>query len=417
MKYKKYEINNCDVYFIKTKKFKTITIDTLLINEYDKKDFTKQKLLSSIMLKNTKRYPNEIDFQKEIINLYDLNCSIYNLYLNYHIKTYRLTFLNEKFTEEKMNEKSINFYYDFIFKPNIIKNSFEKDSFKMSKIKLKTFFKRLKEDNTYLAESSAFPLITYDIPLKYNKTGNIEDLKKITPSNLVDFYKNEIKNSDFKVFVIGDFNDKEMIDILSKNLTMNNNKNKYKIKDYKVLNRTEEKIEKIEENNYNQSIFIMIFKILNITKREREIVLPIFSEILGGSDSKLFNNVREKNSLAYYIYSSILTFQSTLIIESGISSENYEKVKKIVLEQIKEMCSGNITEKELKSAKERIKTNALKVEDNKNRIINSVEDEVIFGLKNNEDYIKETLLVSKKELIKLGKKLDLDVTYLLKGVK
>lgn len=55
MQYKKYNIKGNEIYLIKTNKYKTITIDTLLINEYDKSEITKYKFLSNYMSRCTKK--------------------------------------------------------------------------------------------------------------------------------------------------------------------------------------------------------------------------------------------------------------------------------------------------------------------------------------------------------------------------
>lgn len=416
MEYKKYNIKNVDVYFIKTDKFKTIKMDVLFLNDYDVKDFTKHKLLQNYLCRSTNNFKTEIKLQREILSLYDLGYGISNNYLNVNIKSFNLNFLNEKYTEKGMNEKSIDFFFDLIYNPNKNNNSFDEENFNLSKKVLESMYKRQLEDSNYQAERNSISLITSDLPIKYDSTGNFEDLSKITPKSLYNFYKKIIKESDVKVFVIGDFSDEEMIKILDKNLKENKNKDKYIPKGFKITKKTDNPVEKIENANYNQSIFIMIYKILNITEREKNYVLPILNEILGGSNSKLFKNVREKNSLAYYIYSTRIGFQSTLIIESGISKENFEKVKEIVIGQIDEIKNKNITNKELNSAKEKIKSNVLKIDDNQGRILNDYESEIIYKLKNSKEFIKQIESVTKEEVASLSNKLNLDVTYMLKGV-
>ena len=47
--------------------------------------------------------------------------------------------------------------------------------------------------------------------------------------------------------------------------------------------------EKIEQDKNNQSKLVMLFKLSDITDRERNVILPLFNRIFGlGSDSKLF---------------------------------------------------------------------------------------------------------------------------------
>ncbi len=57
----------------------------------------------------------------------------------------------------------------------------------------------------------------------------------------------------------------------------------------------------------------------------------MYSTILGGSAmSKLFQNVREKESLAYSIGSLYLKQKNNIIIKAGIEIENYEKAVNLI---------------------------------------------------------------------------------------
>ncbi len=59
---------------------------------------------------------------------------------------------------------------------------------------------------------------------------------------------------------------------------------------------------------------------------DRYYALVVGSNVLGGGPhSKLFVNVREKESLCYYIFSSIEKYKSILFISSGIETKDYDK--------------------------------------------------------------------------------------------
>src|SRR5690625_7551474 len=58
--------------------------------------------------------------------------------------------------------------------------------------------------------------------------------------------------------------------------------------------------------------------------------LHVFNGIFGGfPSSKLFLNVREKHSLAYYAASRIESHKGLLIVFSGIAPEDYQKAREI----------------------------------------------------------------------------------------
>ena len=69
-----------------------------------------------------------------------------------------------------------------------------------------------------------------------------------------------------------------------------------------------------------------------------------------GAHSKLFNNVREKLSLAYYASSQLEKFKGMIIVNAGIEFENFKKAYDEILAQLKEIQEGHITEHEFVSS-------------------------------------------------------------------
>ena len=70
--------------------------------------------------------------------------------------------------------------------------------------------------------------------------------------------------------------------------------------------------------------------------------------VLGGTaNSKLFNNVREKQSLCYYCAASYNFINGLMIVDSGVLNENIEKTEKAILKEVEDMKNGNITDFEI----------------------------------------------------------------------
>ena len=133
--------------------------------------------------------------------------------------------------------------------------------------------------------------------------------------------------------------------------------------------------------------------------------------------AKLFNNVREKNSLAYYAYSGYSPSNNILYMYAGISKENFEKCSNLMKKQLEDMIKGNISEKELKDSINTLDSGILMNYDNIGSISNNLKGQVLLGLLPLDELKKEYKTVTKEEIIELCKKLELDVEYLLKGVK
>lgn len=414
MKYKKIDNEKYDLYYFKTDKYKTINITTILINEVNEKNITLDNFLSSYILGTSKKYDNEILMNKKYMDLYNPSFTVYDIYRDKHFKVYDVNFINEKYTEKDSNKKIINFYYDLMFNINEKNNKLDKRETDLVKEQMKMEYRLDEEDPSEKAYYNSIKLISDDLPIKINPKGNKKDLRKINIKESYNYYKNQIRTGKIIVFVTGDIDD-NIIKIIDNNLKNNVYKNDYEIKTTYEVSNVKQTKEKIDKTRFNESILYLIYKIPNITLREREIVLPLFNNILGGSSSRLFNNIREKNSLAYFAYSNYIKHFGILYMYAGISSKNYEKTVDLMKETLNDLRNGNITEKEIKDSKEVINSSLLKNEDSIYSIVSDMITTVLFNKIDKETFKKEIKNVNKKELIDLSNKLELDVIYLLRG--
>ena len=415
MKYKKIEYKNYDLYYYKTDKFKTINLTTLLINDIVEENITLDNFISSFVLNTSKKYNNELLMNKKYMDLYNPSFSVYDVYRDLHYKFFDITFLSEKYLEEDNDKKVIDFYFDTIFNINATNNKLDKKETSLIKEQMKTEYKLDEEDPSEQAYYNSFKLISDDLPIKINPKGNRKDLKKINFKDAYKYYMDEIKSGKVLVFLTGNI-DERLIKIIDNNLSNNIYKNNYDIKTSYDVSCVRNITNKIDESKFNESILYLIYKIPNITKREREVILPLFNNILGGPSSRLFNNIREKNSLAYYAYSNYIKHFGILYMYAGISPNNYEKTIKLMEETLLSIKNGNILEKEIRDSKKSITSVLIKNEDNIYSIVNDMVTSVLFDKISLEEYKKEIVKVTKEELIDLSKKLELDVVYLLKGV-
>ena len=147
-------------------------------------------------------------------------------------------------------------------------------------------------------------------------------------------------------------------------------------------------------------------------------VATVYNSILGGTPaSKLFQNVREKESLAYFAKSQYNRYVNAIYIYSGINLSNVDKAKKVINEQLKDLKEGNITEEEIDTAKKNIILTYKAIRDNKvlyNRLIlaNSIKYNKLLDL---DDFIKKISDVKIGDVVKLAQDIDVNTVYLLGG--
>ena len=419
MEYQKINNNAYNIHFIKTTKFKKIRIKINFKEKVEREKIVYRNMLSLILLESCRKYKTKRLLDIECEELYNASIgSNTTITGNYQLLSFNNVFLNEKYTEVGMNEKTFQFFLNLIFDPLIIDNGFEETSFNNAKNYLLEDIESYEDSPMRLAASNLYHEMFEGTPIEYRVCGYKEDLEKITKENLYEYYKELIKNNHIDIFVVGEFDSNEMKKIIENNFNINTIK---KPTTSHIINHNKfRKITNIVKSpkNMNQSILLFGFKLDNITEFERLYTLAVYNSILGGSpDSKLFREVREKNSLCYSISSTYSGINSYEIISAGINKKDYNKAVKLIKKEIKKMALGDFTEEEIKQAQITYIASLKEIEDAPSSMISIYEAHEYLGYDLMPEREKNIVKVTKEDIITLAKKLKLDTIYLLEGVK
>ncbi len=81
-------------------------------------------------------------------------------------------------------------------------------------------------------------------------------------------------------------------------------------------------------------------------------VLRMAMGVFGGTaTSRLFRNVREKQSLCYYCGSSALRAAGVMMVDSGVETANIEKAESAILKELSDLCARPVDEEELEQCR------------------------------------------------------------------
>lgn len=419
MEYIKIDKQAYKIHFIKTDKFKKVKIRINFKEKTTKEKVVYRNMLSLVLLEATKKFNTRRLLDIECENLYNIGVGAGTSNSgNYHLLRFNTTFLNEKYTEKGMMEESFKFFLEFIFNPNVIDGKFESQTFNNAKNILKEDIESYADNPGRFAFSRIYEIMCPNSVIKYRSTGYIEDLEKVTEENLYEYYKELLTNNEIDIFIIGNIDVKQMEKIIADNFNIDSIKHEQLTHIVKQDDfRTEPRVIK-ENKNINQSILILGSKLKDITEFERKYVLVLYNYILGGSaDSKLFKEVREKNSLCYSISSTHSGIANLEFISAGIDKENYDKAVELIKAEIKNMEDGNFTEEDINQAKITFLASLKEIEDTANGIINIYEAHEYLDYDLLEERAKEIEKVTKEDIINVSKKMYLDTIYLLEGDK
>ena len=132
--------------------------------------------------------------------------------------------------------------------------------------------------------------------------------------------------------------------------------------------------------------------------------------------SKLFLNVREKLSLAYYAGSSYSSFKGFINVNCGIECDKFDVTVKEVFNQLEDMKQGKFTKEELEFTKFSLTTTYQSSGDSMGALEDYYLSQKILGTENTIDScIKKINEVTKEEVIEAIRKAKPDTVFFLKG--
>lgn len=417
MKHKKYDLGNYSLYTIFTDRFKTINLKVNIRIKWQRENDKYMPMLWRMLIRTSKKYDSLKEINRACAEIYDPYFSMRVLESGTKsILSLSASFINEKYTEKGMNEKNIKFFLPFLFEPKIINNGFDREIFEKEKEKLINSYKEIKDyPRDYVRGQIEYYMENREYR-EYSLEEIIEETEKLTSEELYAFYKEVMKNGMLDIFISGNIDFEKTKKIFENNIKFKGKKEEKvnHLINHKMINK---EIKKIEEESHNIQTNVAIgYKITNMTKFEREYVLSIYSWILGGGmNSLLHREVREKNSLCYYIYTVRDKIESTLKIFTGIDYKDYDKVYDLINKQINKIKKGSFSSKMIDNVKKLYISSLKSIEDYEDDFIGSYISEIYTGSDSIEKRKENIEKVTKEDLMKFAKKVHLDTIFILKG--
>ena len=424
MKYKEIGIKKgIKLHLIQTDKFKTNLIAVFLTLPLTQENVTKDALISAILRRGSKNMPTLTQINQELEEMYgaSFDCGIDKTGDNHILKFY-LESINDKFIpnkNENILKQSIDKLLEIIFNPLTENNKFSEEYLMQEKENIKRIINGRTDNKALYAYERCIEEMYKDEPYGLYKYGNIKDLENINAKELYEYYKNMINECKIDIFVSGDIK----IDT-EKMLIENENIRNLKEREANYILNNIEKKEEAKETEVTEEMDVIQGKIvigldLTLNNVEQKYDALVYNAILGGTaNSKMFQEVREKASLAYTAGSNYSKYKSNIFIKCGIEIKNYQKALKIIKKQLKDMEDGNFSEEDIANAKKGIISTIKSIDDEQDTEITYFFGQELSGEKISiDEYIKKIENVTKENITKIAKSLKINTIYFLKNIE
>lgn len=401
---------------IKTNKYKTNLMSVFLTSKLSREDITKKALILTVLRRGTNDLKTQEEISKKLEELYgaSFDCGIDKLG-DKHVLKFYVESLNEQYLYQKEDilSQSLNILFDIVFNPLLEDGSFKQEYIDEEKQNLRIIIEGQKDNKAAYATQRCIEEMYKEKPYGLYKYGYVEDLEKIDSKNLYEAYLDLIKSCKIDIFVSGDFDEKT----LEEKVKSNQQISKLEPRKVEYLDEESESSNTQEENVVRENMQISQGK-LNIgldVLSDNKSAVSVYNAILGGgANSKLFQNVREKASLAYSAGSIYIKPKSKIIIKTGIEHKNYEKALQIIKEQIDDMKNGKFSDEDIQHAKELIIASFKAMQDEQDSEISFYFGrEIQKESKDIDKQIKEVSEVTKQNIVDVANKIKINTIFFL----
>lgn len=412
--------NGITLHMIKTNKFKTNLLSVFLTTPLSSENVTQNALIPAVLRRGSISMTTQEKISKILEEMYgsSFDCGIDKIGDDQILKFYLETINNNFLPEENDNlERAIKILLEIVFNPHTQNGSFIPEYVESEKNKLKQIIEGKNDSKAIYAYERCIEEMYKGEPFGLYKYGKVKDLEKINNESLYENYLKLIESCKIDIFISGDIGE----EIKEKIINNDNIKRisartpRYIINNLQVREKKEKEEQLIKEKmNIAQGKLVIGMDILN-EKEEDKYKALVYNTILGGMpSSKMFQNVREKNSLAYTASSTFLRQKGNVFIKCGIECENFEKALKIIKKQVQDMTNGEFSDEIINEAKKNIISTIKSIPEEQDTELVYYFSQELSGYKlSYEEYISYIQNVSKADIIDVAKKMQINTIYFL----
>lgn len=423
MSYKTEEIKkSIKLHCITTEKFKTNLIAVFLSTPLDRNTVTYNAIIPAVLRRGTNNLKSQEEISIALENMYGatFDCGIEKTGDNQILKFY-LEMVNDEYLETKDNlAKGINLLLDIIFNPLVEDNKFNEEYLKTEKENMKRIIEaKIDNKDRYAFDRCVEEMYKNKIYGLY-KYGYVEDLEKIDGQNLYEYYNKLISTAKIDIFVSGNIKEQDVIDIAKQNENMKILQERpdiHIINAEKSINLNNGEEKEIEEKMDITQGKLVIGTDVNLDEEDSGYKISLYNVILGeGATSKLFQNVRERESLAYTARSNYIKQKGNIYIRCGIEIQNYEKAVNVIKEQLEAMKNGDFTEADIENAKKYVASGLRTTQEEQDAELSYYYgQELSDKFTTFEQYEEKINKVTKEDIQKVAQNVKINTIYFLRN--
>ncbi|GAE30816.1 EF-P 5-aminopentanol modification-associated protein YfmF [Halalkalibacter hemicellulosilyticus] len=406
------------VHLMPTEKYKTNTLFLLIRAPLNKETVAKRALLGHVLQNGTSSSPSRKALRERLDAMYGATLTTdVQKKGEEHVITFMMDVANERFLSDStpLFRNALNLLAEVVTDPFLENGLFSEQIVEQEKRSLKQRIQSVYDDKMRYANVRVTEEMCKGENFALTAFGTVEEVEEISAQSLYEYYIELLQTNAFDLYLVGALDQQE---------TLEKVKQAFELPDRQVVvgGTTEspqvKKVNIVHENqDVKQGKLHLGYRTYTTYGDADYVAVQVFNGIFGGfSHSKLFINVREKESLAYYAASRLESHKGIMMVMSGIEFNKYDRAVDIINEQLEAMRNGEFSEGELEQTKAMLKNQILETADVARGLVELHYHQVISGSNRSlPDWLTSVDQVTKEDVIEAANKVKLDTIYFLKG--
>lgn len=405
------------LYVRPTTQFKTISFSFKFRNQLTEQNASERTVLTNVLQHSNETYQTTAAYRSALDELYGAvlyfdtakKGTTHTLYMNAEV-------VNDQYlSHEKVLAPMMALMKTALLQPNLTDGVFKESIVKREKQIIEERIASVFDDKARFAQKRLMEIMRPNHVASISANGTVAQVQAVTPASLYAAYERMLQQDTIDIYIVGDVDVKEMALMMKQAFSFSAREaitvapSSTPVKEDVVYVR-EQQTMKQGKLHIGFSTPVR-FGDVDFAK------MQVFNGIFGGyAHSKLFMNVREKESLAYYASSSYASHHGLVFVTSGIEAVNEEKAYALIQQQLTAMATGDISEREMTQTKAMLQNQLREALDSARGQI-EVYDQYkelneIFTI---EAWSKKWQDVTKEDIMRMAKQVKLEAAYFLSG--
>lgn len=409
------------LHVLPTQRFKTFAISLFAGLPLNETTVTPVALIPFVLRRGTANTPETIAFREKLDDLYGAGFG-FDVYKrgNSQMVQFRMDVINDQFvaSDASLLAASLQFLGDVVTDPLVENNAFNAKYVAAEKATLRKRLESIVNDKIRYAAERCIEEMCADDPYRLHPLGKLDQIEEITPSSLYKQYEQWLETAALDLYVVGDTSLEEVTRLVSDSFKLK--QGTASAYERPAVSHTVHEVKHVVDRmDVSQGKLNMGLRMGVAYDDPAYPAALMYNGILGGyPHSKLFLNVREKESLAYYASSRLDGHKGICTIQSGIEFANYERAVTIIKEQLASMREGKLSDLELNQTKAMITNHLRELQDSAYEMIAYDFNGVLSGNRRTADeLLKQVQAVTADDIVAVAKQVQLDTIYFLRDRK